>query len=797
MRPFPVLAGLALAALSAAGCASPVGDATARMDPAERWWSHVAELAGDRYEGRFTGSEGYARAAGYVADRFKANGLEPAGSDGYLQPVPLVAQEVAPAHSSLTLTSEGAARPLSFEQDVILGNRILQPKTLDAPLVFIGYGLHLPEAGYDDVAAAGDLKGKIVVYLNGGPSTLSAALKSHSRAADFEAMLERAGAVGSIGLSNPKSMDIPWERSVLLSSKPGMWLDDPALARTQGEFFTASFNPAQAEALFAGSGHSFAEMLALADAQKPLPRFALKGRLSGSVAAMTRKLASPNIVGLLRGSDPALKDEYVVLTAHLDGLGVGEPIAGDRIYNGAMDNAAGIASMLEAARALQASKQKPKRSILFVAVTAEERGLLGSRWFAERPTVARSELAANINMDMYLPLFPLKALTVLGAEESTLGAQARAAAEARGLALVPDPQPDRNSFIRSDQYSFIRTGVPALALKFATPMGSQEAALQKAWLTAALPRALRRPRPAGRPGRRGAVQPLPRRPDPPRRRRAPTPALEGRQLLQALRGERGAVAAASVSVVCLLVGVVGLSASRCRVAADCRCFQLEVSPESGGSGRRPGPLASSKSIYVDLRGPSRAPWPPSRPRGSPPAGAARARPRWSTDPARPPTAAGRAPRSGGRGTASTSGPGSMVSMVKLSGQSPSAGRHRPAMQNQSWSFEVNFQRVFGYLVPVNSKKCEAGIRQRPRPNRRPSERKLITGAALGRNGLKPHFSVASSTPSSRGRTIGAGSVGRISSRGSRLGAACGSGKRSGSRIWLNSSTSWRKLTLLP
>jgi Zn-dependent M28 family amino/carboxypeptidase len=139
--------------------------------------------------------------------------------------------------------------------------------------------------------------------------------------------------------------------------------------------------------------------------------------------------------------------------------------------------------MLEAARVLQAGPGRPKRSVLFVAVTAEERGLLGSRWFAERPTVARSRLAANINMDMYLPLFPLKALTILGIEESTLGAQATAAAEARGLGLVPDPQPDRNSFIRSDQYSFIRTGVPALALKFATPTGSQEAAIQKAWLT--------------------------------------------------------------------------------------------------------------------------------------------------------------------------------------------------------------------------------------------------------------------------------------------------------------------------
>lgn len=470
------LAFAAAAAVLLAGCSAAF--AAEPADPAQRWWSDVAAIADDGMEGRFTGSEGYARAAGYVAGRFKELGLQPAGTDGYLQPVPLVEQSVMPAKSRLTL----AGKPVSFETEVILGNRVVQPKTIDAPLVFIGYGLHLPEAGYDDVGAAGDLKGKVVVYLNGGPSTLSAALKSHSRAADFERVLEQAGAAGAISLSNPKSQDIPWSRSVLLAAKPGMWLDDPALTRTEGAFFTASYNPATAERLFEGSGHSFAEMLALADAQKPLPRFALKGPVAGAVASQTRKLTAPNVAALLPGSDPKLKDEYVVLTAHLDGLGVGEPIAGDRIYNGAMDNAAGVASLLEAARAMRAGTP-PKRSVLFVAVTGEERGLLGSRWFAERPTVAREQLAANVNMDMYLPLFPLKAVTILGVEESSLAAQAKAAVAAQGLDLVPDPQPDRNSFIRSDQYSFIRTGVPALALKFATPTGSGEAAAAKTWLT--------------------------------------------------------------------------------------------------------------------------------------------------------------------------------------------------------------------------------------------------------------------------------------------------------------------------
>jgi Zn-dependent M28 family amino/carboxypeptidase len=482
MRPIGVvvLTGLALVLCACATAPAP----TAQLDPAERWWSHVAELADDRYEGRFTGSPGYARAASYVAGRFRANGLQPAGTRGYLQPVPFVEQSVFPERSSLSVSAGGASVPIDFAVDAILGNRVPQTASIDAPLVFIGYGLHLPDAGYDDFAAAGDLRGKIVVYLNGGPSTLSAALKSHARAAEFNKALERSGAAGAIALSNPKSMDVPWSRSVLLARKPGMYLDDPSLQDVKRPMLTASFNPAQSEMLFAASGRTFAEMLALADEAKPLPRFDLRARMSGSVASSTRKLTAPNVVGLLPGSDPALQDEYIVLTAHLDGLGIGEPIAGDRIYNGAMDNAAGISSLIEAARELNAAPVKLRRPVLFVAVTAEERGLLGSRWFAEHPTVDRRKLAANINMDMYLPLWPLKAVTMLGIEESTLAAPARAAAAERGLAVIPDPEPDRNRFIRSDQYSFIRTGVPALALKFAAPKGSEEFALEKAWLAA-------------------------------------------------------------------------------------------------------------------------------------------------------------------------------------------------------------------------------------------------------------------------------------------------------------------------
>jgi Zn-dependent M28 family amino/carboxypeptidase len=185
----------------------------------------------------------------------------------------------------------------------------------------------------------------------------------------------------------------------------------------------------------------------------------------------------------LEGTDPRLKDEYVIFSAHLDHLGIAAPIKGDSLYNGAMDNAAGIATMLDVAASLHEKNAKPKRSILFVAVCGEEKGLLGSRYYATHPTVDAKHIVADINTDMFLPLFPMKSVIALGADESTLGDDAAAVAKSLGTHLQPDPEPLRNSFIRSDQYSFIRRGIPALALKLGYAPGSPEAAIVKAWLT--------------------------------------------------------------------------------------------------------------------------------------------------------------------------------------------------------------------------------------------------------------------------------------------------------------------------
>lgn len=445
-----------------------------------RWLAHVQVLADDRMEGRLAGTPGHERAADYVIGQFFSLGLGPAGTSGYRQPVALVEQRIDLGASHLALATPAGTTALVVGDDLLIDARIPQPAApFSAPLVFLGYGLHMPEAGHDDFAGQ-DLKGKLVVVLSGGPAAVSGALKAHARRAELWPALERAGAIGLVNIPNPRSMDIPWERQKLFAETPGMRLADPALNPATRPFVTLTFNPAMAEKLFEGSGRTFAEMLAIADRGEALPRFALATRIGGQVVAHDRVFSSPNVVALLPGSDPALKQQAVVLTAHLDHVGIDKPVAGDSIYNGAMDNASGIASMLELARALKASP--PRRSVVLLAVTAEERGLLGSWFFARNPSTRGLDLVANINMDMYLPLWTFTHLVALGAEESTLGPVAAAAAQKLGVEQVPDPEPDRMGFVRSDQYSFVRAGVPAIALKF-TPSTPEQVAIQRDWLT--------------------------------------------------------------------------------------------------------------------------------------------------------------------------------------------------------------------------------------------------------------------------------------------------------------------------
>lgn len=447
----------------------------------ERWWSHVKVLADDNMEGRDTGSAGYSRAADYVVKKFSEYGLKPAGEEGYLQPVKFDVQRVIAAKSSLYLLRGAQRVELKLGEDAILGARLPQPATIKAPLVFLGYGLHLPTVNFDDFAGQ-DVKGKIIVIVNGGPGNISSALKAHAKAGqEFWKVVEAAGAVGVITIPNPKAMDVPWSRMASAASMPGMRLSDPRLQDTHGPIFTATLNPSYASALFNGTGHTLDELFALVNAAKPLPHFDLGAQAEASVVTTSETVESPNVVGVLPGVDSALKGEYVVLSAHLDHVGIGEPINGDRIYNGAMDDASGIATLLDIAESLHQSHAQLKRSILFVAVCGEEKGLLGSRYFAGHPMVPLKSLAADLNTDMFLPLYALNYITVYGLEESTIGDDIRAVAEPMDVHVNADRQPDRNVFIRSDQYNFIRAGVPSVMLSFDALPGSKEETIREAW----------------------------------------------------------------------------------------------------------------------------------------------------------------------------------------------------------------------------------------------------------------------------------------------------------------------------
>jgi Zn-dependent M28 family amino/carboxypeptidase len=260
-----------------------------------------------------------------------------------------------------------------------------------------------------------------------------------------------------------------------------MDLADSEFHELAGQKIALTFNPERAEKLFAGSGHTFQDLAELARDRKPLPRFPLPVSFKSRAHVQTQEVTSSNVVAKLPGSDPQLRNEHLILSAHIDHLGVGEPINGDRIYNGAMDNGSGCALLLDMAASL--SQEKFRRSILLVFVTGEEKGLLGSKFFAAHPTVDPKSIVADFNVDMFLPIVPLTVLKVKGLIESDLGDQATQVAQSFNVRVLPDLQPLRNSFIRSDQYSFVRHGIPSLNMEIGFDPGSPEQKIFKDWLT--------------------------------------------------------------------------------------------------------------------------------------------------------------------------------------------------------------------------------------------------------------------------------------------------------------------------
>jgi hypothetical protein len=444
---------------------------------AVRWWSHVSFLADDKLEGRDTGSAGHKAAVLYAAQEFERAGLKPAGKEGYRQPVDFRSVSLDELASSLSLLRDGTAIPLKLGEDAYFGLRGNVLPEVDAEMVFAGYGFAVPEQKYDELAGL-DVKNKVVVYLSGGPKSIPGPLLSHYQSAEQRwKTLKQAGAIGVATIANPRTSDIPWERARMSRLLPSMKL---AEIDSDGPGCSIAINPARVDFFFEGTGHTLNELLDLATAGQPLPKFGLKGRIQAKVKLNASELISDNVVGLKEGTHPTLKKEYVVLSAHIDHVGVGKTLKGDQIYNGAMDNASGIASLIEIAGALK--NAKTARSVLFVAVTGEEKGLLGSQYFAQLPTVPREAIAADLNFDMFLPLYAFKRLTVYGLDESTLGDTVRKVAAKAGIEVQRDPEPQRNSFIRSDQYSFIRRGIPALAFKVGYAVGSPEEKIFKAWL---------------------------------------------------------------------------------------------------------------------------------------------------------------------------------------------------------------------------------------------------------------------------------------------------------------------------
>jgi hypothetical protein len=473
----------------------------------DRWWAHIQFLADDSLQGRETGSDGYREAVKYVAGKMETFGLKPAGTSGYLQQVKFETRQLVDEESSITIAREGGEEVLD-RLDATQSTRADLAPAAEAAMVFVGYGLRVPEAKYDDLAGV-DLRGKIAVYVNStGALDAPGPVKSHvGTAAERWTLLKAAGAIGTATIMNPRTpagaaggrggrgaapagapaatdaADAAGGRGAGgRGPQKAFLLADPELQESVGQKVAIAITRRGGDKFFAGSGHTMDEIMKLAAENQPLPKFPLVGTLRTKATVKREMVEAPNVAGVLPGSDPKLKDEYVIMSAHLDHVGVGRAINGDTVYNGAMDDASGIATILEIARIMKDSGAKPKRSILFLAVAGEEKGELGSRYFASRPTVDRKHIVADINLDMFMPLFELKTIEVQGLAESTLGDTIREAANEFEVQVQADKEPDQNRFIRSDQYSFIRDGVPSLAFKFGYEFGTPEDKIFHDWI---------------------------------------------------------------------------------------------------------------------------------------------------------------------------------------------------------------------------------------------------------------------------------------------------------------------------
>jgi Zn-dependent M28 family amino/carboxypeptidase len=423
-------------------------------------------LSDDSLEGRGTGTRGHEIAAKFMAAEFEAMGLTPVGDAGtYFQTVPLRSARVDEAKTSLTLIRSGQPQELVFRQDYIAyGNPGRAEGTVEAPVVYAGFGVTAPDQNYDDYKGI-DAKGKIVAIVHGAPNFDSALKAQYSSSEIKKANAVAHGAVGMIVLYDPilEALYSFHQNASALAFPDMSWLDKE---NKPNDFFPelkgeAILSLPAAKKFFEGSGHSADEAFEAAKEGKSLA-FAMPMTARIHNQSELKDVSSPNVVAKLEGSDPTLKNEYLLYSAHLDHLGIGEPVNGDSIYNGALDNASGCAILLEVARAFTRMNPRPKRSILFLAVTGEEEGLLGSDYFGHYPTVSKAYIAANVNMDEDVMLWPLRDVIAYGAEHSSLEGVVEKAAKRLQMIVSPDPAPEETIFIRSDQYSLVKQGIPSV-----------------------------------------------------------------------------------------------------------------------------------------------------------------------------------------------------------------------------------------------------------------------------------------------------------------------------------------------
>ena len=471
-----ILARIAAAALAFAlvAATAPVADPAA----ADRIHSHVQFLASDELEGRDTGSRGHAIAAQYAAAQFTALGLKPGGpGGGWFLAVPLRrASHARP--QEVRLIVGGKSRLLSNVDVGLRPSLTEQKRSIEAGLVFVGHGIVAPQFGIDEYAGL-DVTGKIVVVLRGTPNGLPGEVAAHLELTKDQV----AAGKGAIGIAEltyaPGQPDFNPAPGV---SRPVVDWVDPALGGKAGAAGKAGaigsvlvFSPTLSRQLFAGAPRSLDQVAS--SLNRPIAGFALPARLSIAAESAWQDFSSPEVIGILPGGDPRLSNEFVVLMAHLDHLGV-KPMARpgeDVIYNGALDNAAGVATMIEAARDFVTSGKAPRRSLLFIANTGEEPGMLGADYFTSHATVPLKQIVAAVNLDMPLLTYDFTDVIAFGADHSTVGRIVAEASRAINVTVSPDPMPQERLFVRSDHYRFAQRGIPTVFLMTGYANGGKQA----------------------------------------------------------------------------------------------------------------------------------------------------------------------------------------------------------------------------------------------------------------------------------------------------------------------------------